>query len=130
MYLVFFLKFTDEPFIHFLNIKAEILETKLAWLDSSQKGKWIKATDLNPAVSSNIDKKDLYSQAEKKKIKPTEACYTIYLKSNNKAKNVVNFLERKYNRKLKAVPYNGDCLFNSVLQQISHNQHRYTANTL
>ena len=132
MYLVFFLKFTDEPFIHFLNIKAEILETKLVLLDSSQKGKWIKATDLDHAVSSNVDKKDLYSQAgkKKKKIKPADACYTIYVKSNNKAKNVVNFLERKYKRKLKAVPYNGDCLFNAVLLQISHNQHRYTGNTL
>ena len=71
--------------------KLKYLKPSLSWLDSSQKGKWIKATDLDHAVSSNVDKKDLYSQAGKKKIKPTDACYTIYVKSNDKAKNVVNF---------------------------------------
>ena len=80
--------FPDKPYIQFLEIKPEILETKLAWLETEQKGKWVKSTELDPLQPHGVKKRDLYTSEEKKKIKPNENCVTMFLKSNTKADNI------------------------------------------
>ena len=75
-------------------------------------------------------KKDLYTSAEKKKIKPSEDCQIMYFKSNEKAKNVSQYLKRQFNRQVKEVDYDGSCLFSAILVQISHHTTRYTADML
>ena len=49
----------------------------------------------------------------------------MFLQSNSEAKCVTDFLKREFKRKVKEVSYDGNCMFSSVLAQISHHVYRY-----
>ena len=48
--------------IEFKDISPEILESKLAWLDTKQKGKWYQSTEMTPQDRKNKLKHQLYSE--------------------------------------------------------------------
>ena len=108
----------------------DCLEAFIVWLDSKNRGTWNKSLDIDPTQPSKVLRKDLYSTEEKRKLKPSEECQIMYLKSNEKAKNVSKYLKRQFNRHVKEVDYDGNCLFSAILVQISHHTTRYTADTL
>ena len=97
-------------------------------MDSKYKGAWVKSSDIeNPANPHKVVKKDLYTPEQKKKIKPTEDCYLMYVDSNETVKNITNYLKRNFKRKIKGVDCDGSCLFNGILHQASRYEHRYSA---
>ena len=86
---------------------------------------------MDPTNSTTIKRKYLYSPVDKKKNQTFRSLlHHVLEKNNSTAKNVVDYLERQYDHKLKAVPYSGNCLFNAILEQISHSEYMYNATIL
>ena len=54
----------------------------------------------------------------------------MFVDSNEVAKNITRYMKRTYNRKVKSVEYDGNCVFNAILQQISRYAHKYSAEQL
>ena len=121
---------TDTPHLYFQNVNQQCLEAYIVWLDSKNRGQWIKSSDIDPLKPVKLQKKDLYSPSQRKKIRPSEQCTVMYLDSNQKAKHVSNYLQENYQRKVKEVDYDGNCMFSSILCQISRHTHRYTPELL
>ena len=105
---------SDVPHLYFQVINPDCLEAFIVWLDSKNRGTWNKSLDIDPDHPIKVMKKDLYTSTEKKKIKPSEDCQIMYFKSNEKAKNVSQYLKRQFNRQVKEVDYDGNCLFSAI----------------
>ena len=122
---------TDSPHLYFQDVNTNCLDAYVVWLDSKHRGAWVKSKDIpNPLHPDKIPKKDLYTSEEKKKIKPSEDCYVMFVNSNEVAKNITKYLKRNFDRKVKSVEYDGNCVFNAILLQISRYAHKYTAEQL
>ena len=89
-----------------------------------------KSPDIDPAKPNKLNKEGLYTDQEKKKLKPNDDCKSIYAENNEQAKRIVNFIGKNYACKLKETLLNGNCLYNSVLEQISRHHQRYTSSLL
>ena len=113
-----------------MTVSEEVLEAKLQWLPSRYKGKWKKSTDIDHSDAAIVTRKNLYTAAEKKRIKPNDTCAIIYLESNSVADKVAKFLKETYKRKVKEVPYDGNCMYAAVCCQISRNVNRYKGKQL
>ena len=72
----------------------------------------------------------MHRSRKKKKLKPNDDCKTIYAENNKQTKKIVNFKGKNYTHKLKETLLNGNCLYNSVLEQISIHCQRYTSSLL
>ena len=112
--------------MYFQVINPDCLEAFIVWSDSKNRGTWNKSLDIDPTQPSKVLRKDLNSTEEKRKLKPSEDCQIMYLKSNEKAKNVSKYLKRQFNRHVKELY----CLLSAILVQISHHTTRYTADVL
>ena len=106
--------------IEFKDISPEILESTLAWLDTKQKGKWYQSTEMTPQDRKNKLKHQLYSEDYKRVESPNADCYTMFMDSNRKGNQEVRVLKDSHNRKVKAVPWDGNSLFLAILEQVSH----------
>ena len=63
-----------KPSITFQPVTGEVLKTKLQWLDPKYKGKFIRSPDIDPAKPNKLNKEELYTDQEKKKLKPNDDC--------------------------------------------------------
>ena len=106
------------------------MKTKLQWLDTKYKGKFIRSLDIDPTKPNKLNKEELYTDQEKKKLKPDDDYKTICVENNEQAKKIVNFIGKNYACKLKETLLNDNCLYNSVLEQISRHCQRYTSSLL
>ena len=77
-----------------MDVHPEVLDVKLAWLDSAQKGKWHQSSDLEPPSINPRLKKELYSPDRRSKIKPSELCQTVYLDNNKQAGTIAAFINK------------------------------------
>ena len=111
-------------------MSEEILNTKIQWMDTKFHGKFCQSDDVHASNSKKLDKKDIKTSEEKKKLKPNDDCYILYTHNNAETGRITSFLAKQYARKIKETALKGNCLFHSVLEQISRNHHRYTASDL
>ena len=106
-----------------MDIHPEVLDIKLAWLDSAQKGKWYQSSDLEPPSINSRLKKELYSPDHRSKIKSSELCQTVHFNNNKQASAVAAFIDKVFHRKIKEVSYDANSLFLAVLTSVSHSPH-------
>ena len=111
--------------MYFQDVHPDGLEAYVIWLDTKDRGKCVKRTEIDPVNPRKLTKADLYTKEERKKIKPSEDCQVMFIESNSQAKCVTDFLKMEFNRKVKEVSYDGSCMFSSILAQISHHVYRY-----
>ena len=111
--------------MYFQDVHPDVLEAYVIWLDTKDQGKWVKSTEINPLNPRKLTKADLYTKEERKKIKPSEECQVMFMESNHQARHITDFLKREFNRKVKEVSYDGNCMFSSILAQISHHVYKY-----
>ena len=76
---------------------------------------------------NRVTRDSLYNDEEKKKLRPTPSCYTLYAANNDDAKVVVNLLMDASHRSLYEVPYTADSIYDAILQQVSHDKVKFKA---
>ena len=84
---------------------------------------------MTPQDRKNKLKHQLYSEHYKRVESPNADCYTMFMDCNRKANQEVCALKDSHNRKVKAVPWDGNSLFSAILEQVLHPP-KYTPNML
>ena len=65
-------------------------------MDTKFHGKFCQSDDVDPSNSKKLDKKDLCTSEEKKKLKPNDDCYIFYAHNNAEAGRITSFLAKQY----------------------------------
>ena len=82
---------------------------------------------MDPIGKNKVDFDCIYTPKEKKKLKPTKACMTMYAIDNKDASSVTELLLGDFGRVMESVPVTAYSFCDAVLFQISHDRNKYKA---
>ena len=91
------------------------------------RGTFKQSDDIDPITKNKVDFDCIYTPDEKRRIKPTKACYAMYAINNKDANFVTEVLNGDHGRILESVTFTAYSFCDAVLYQISHDQARYKA---
>ena len=97
------------------------------WLSLDKKGTFYKSNDIEPIGRNKEPRDSVYTQSEKKVIKPNADTIAMYATSNKNSKTVVDELMTTFSRILQPVDISGDSFYDAVLYQIARDQCRFKA---
>ena len=124
---IIYLKLVESRDIYFQDVSEDVFLAWCIWLSLDKKGTFYKSNDIEPIGRNKEPRDSIYTQAEKKAIKPNADTIAMYATSNKKSEAVVDLLMTDFSRILQPVDISGDSFYDAILYQISHDQHKYKA---
>lgn len=106
--------------MYFWNIERDAFVIRCGWLNDEMKnGENYTAEDIDPTEERSIPTEAELYPKRTDRVSLAKECRTCYLRNNIEWEKVKQDLQL-FNRIVNATPYDGNCLFAAVLQQISH----------
>ena len=116
--------------IYFNKVTEDVFKTWCNCLNPELRGKFKQSKDIDPVGQNRVEDDAIYTPQEKKRIKPSKDCITMYASSNGDAAFVKQLLMNDFGRCMVHVPVSAYSIYDSILYQISHDKTKYKSDSL
>ena len=96
-----------------------MLKSWINYFEKELRGTFVESKEVNAVGKNRIERDALYSNKEKKELRPNQACMNMYAKSNRDAEKAVRYCSGLGGRVLVPVDVTADALLDAILKQVT-----------